>query len=236
MVWQVARGGTDEWIDAVVPGTVGDVLGGDDLDEHDWVFRAIFEADEAGAAWLHVGGIATHADVALNGEHVLATHSMFLAHDVPVELREGANELTITCHALAPLLAQQRKPRARWRTRLADNALRWHRTMLLGRMPGIAPGPPAIGPWRPVEIRREPPAPRVTLLPRVEGDDGVLLVRSDRAVEVELEGETTTVEREAELRIGGVRRWWPHTHGTPELYDVRIGDRVRRVGFRSLEV
>jgi beta-mannosidase len=236
MRWQLARGGTDDWIDAVVPGTVGDVRGGDDLDQHDWVFRTEFEAEAAGAAWLHAGGIATYADVALNGDVVLTTTSMFLAHDVPVELRKGTNELTITCRALAPLLAQPRKPRARWRTRLADNALRWHRTMLLGRMPGLAPSPAAVGPWRPVEIRREPPPPRVTLLPRVEGDDGVLLARSDRVVEVEFEGETVTVEGEAELRVANVRRWWPHTHGAPELYDVRVGDEVRRVGFRTLEI
>src|SRR4051812_12872128 len=100
MRWQLARAGTDDWIDAEVPGTVGDVLPGDDLDEHDWVFRAEFEADEAGAAWLHAGGIATYADVALNGDVVLSTESMFVAHDVPVDLRAGTNELTITCRAL----------------------------------------------------------------------------------------------------------------------------------------
>src|SRR3954453_4071933 len=243
MKWQLARRVTDDWIDADVPGTVGDVVGGEDLDEHDWVFRATFEADDPGAAWLHLGGIATHADVALNGEHVLSTQSMFVAHDVPIDLRERANELTITCHALAPLLARPRKPRARWRTRLADNALRWPRTMLLGRMPGLAPAPAAVGPWRPVTISREPPPPRATLLPRVEGADGILLGRSARPVELEFEGETHATEKtgtdpffSAELRVADVRRWWPHTHGTPELYDVRIGDRVRRVGFRSLEI
>src|SRR3954447_22020020 len=195
MRWQLARGGAGDWVDAGVPGTGGDVLGDDDLDAHDWVFRTRFEADEPGAAWLHAGGIATYADVALNGDVVLSTESMFLAHDVPVELRKGTNELTITCHALAPLLAAPRKPRARWRTRLADNALRWHRTMLLGRMPGLAPSPAAVGPWRPVTISRDPPPPQVTLLPRIEGTDGVLLVRSDRPVEVEFEGETCTTEK-----------------------------------------
>src|SRR6476469_4422087 len=105
MRWQLARSGSDDWIDAVVPGTVGDVLGGEDLDDHDWVSSTEIEAEEPGAAWLHLGGIATHADVALNGDVVLASASMFLAHDVPVELVKGVNELTITCRALAPLLA-----------------------------------------------------------------------------------------------------------------------------------
>ena len=42
------------------------------------------------------------------------------------------------------------------------------------------------------------------------------------------------------MRIPGVERWWPHTHGEPALHDVRllIGDDdpvdVGRIGFRSI--
>jgi beta-mannosidase len=55
-------------------------------------------------------------------------------------------------------------------------------------------------------------------------------------VKVAAEGVTVTVDGAGELRLPGVRRWWPHTHGEPVLYDVRVGDATRRVGFRTLEV
>ena len=79
----------------------------------------------------------------------------------------GDNVLAIRCRALTPELATQRRPRARWRTRLvADNNLRWFRTMLLGRIPSFSP---AAGCRRAVAAdhagaaerrrRRGPPAP-----------------------------------------------------------------------------
>ena len=51
------------------------------------------------------------------------------------------------------------------------------------------------------------------------------------------------VEASGELVVSDVERWWPHTHGDPALYDVRLlvdDERNRltvdagRVGFRSL--
>lgn len=194
---------------------------------------------------LRLGGIATVADVALNGEHVLRSESMFVSHAIDVEhlLRDAGNELVIRCHALAPILAVPRKPRARWRTRLVDNALRWQRTMLLGRAPGIASSPAAVGPWRPVELVARPGLEDLRLLPRLEGDDGVLEVRArvDGEATVALGGvEAPLRDGRAELRVPGVARWWPHTHGTPVLHDVVVtaaGEEVarRRVGFRTLE-
>jgi beta-mannosidase len=140
-----------------------------------------------------------------------------------------------------------RKPRARWRTRLvADNNLRWFRTMLLGRIPSFSPGPPAVGPWRHVwlERRRRIVADELLLRTRLEGDLGVLSIRArlrglggwaaDR-VELELDGPSgrhvvslPTVGEAGdsivagELRVPDVARWWPHTHGVPALHDVRL--------------
>src|SRR6185437_15441060 len=108
------------------------------------------------------------------GESMFATATI----DISAALRRGRNELAIRCLALAPRLGQSRKPRARWRTRLADNRLRFFRTMLLGRCPGIAPGPAAVGPWRPVwiERRRGLAVSGIELRPRIEGADGLLAV------------------------------------------------------------
>jgi beta-mannosidase len=270
--WQAARAPADlhvdpagldalDWIPARVPGTAaaalldaGEWQLGDrfDFDAEDWWFRTSFAAEPVGPAeeaWLCLDGIATVAEVYLNGELLCESDSMFAAHtlDVGGRLREQ-NELAIRCRALGPLLAVRRRPRARWRTRLVDDGnLRFFRTMLLGRMPGLAPGPPAVGPWRAValERRRRVDVAELTLRTRLdgeEGDDGVLSVRARlrplggaelSAVEVELSGPSGShradlsldedrVNASGELRVPDVARWWPHTHGEPALHDVRL--------------
>jgi beta-mannosidase len=214
--WEVQREGDAEWLPARVPGTAAAALGDldRDYDADTWIFRTRFAGD---GEVLHFDGIATVADVWLNGERILESSSMFARHavDVAGRLRPEGNELEIRCHALAPLLAERRTPRPRWKTRLASGNLRWFRTMLLGRAPGFAPGPAAVGPWRPVRL--EPRREAVRLRTRLEGDDGV----------VEANGEEVA-------RIPNAERWWPHTHGDPVLHEVQVGDGVVRVGFREL--
>lgn len=250
-----------DWLPARVPGTVtaalrdaGDAHPGvlDSLDERDWWLRTRFEAAAVASgeeeAILHLGGIATVADVFLNGTLVLESRSMFEAHAIAVdELLRGENELAIRCHALGPLLRERRKPRARWRTRLvAAQNLRFFRTMLIGRAPGFAPGPPAIGPWRPVRLerRRGFALDESRLRARLAGADGMLEVRATLSapdggeparVEVALDGpsgqhrtELALTRSEAgtvaagELTVPGVAAWWPHTHGEPALHEVSL--------------
>jgi beta-mannosidase len=179
-----------EWIAASVPGTAAAALcdagrwrlGEEyDFDAEDWWFRTRFEAEpaqEGEEVLLRLDGIATVSEVYLDGALALESNSMFAAHaiDLGPLLRAGGNELAIRCRALGPLLAQPRKPRARWRTRLVGGGLRFFRTMLLGRAPGIAPGPAAVGPWRPVRIerRRVFAVERLGLRPRLEGEEGVV--------------------------------------------------------------
>ena len=184
------------WLPARVPGTAAGALRdagrrhpGDlsdlDLDAEDWWWRTSFDTQPVAAGeevCLCLDGIATVAEVYLNGELVLESDSMFAAHaiDVAERLRER-NELAIRCRALAPLLRERRKPRARWRTRLvSDGNLRFFRTMLLGRLPGIAPEPAAVGPWRAVRLerRRGIDVQELTLRPRLHGEDGVLSVQA----------------------------------------------------------
>jgi beta-mannosidase len=57
-------------------------------------------------------------------------------------------------HTLTDLLDEMpRKPRARWRTMVVEEPrLRWVRTQVLGRAPGFAPGPPVVGPYRPMVL------------------------------------------------------------------------------------
>ena len=260
------------WQPAAVPGTVAGAVGdasspGLDVDGYDWWFRTSFAAAPAGhgeEVVLALEGIATVAEVYLNGRRVLQSESMFAAHEVQVgALLAGDNALAICCRALAPLLEQRRRPRARWRTKLvSEGNLRFHRTMLLGRAPGFAPGPAVAGPWRPValERRRGLVADDVRLRATVDGDDGTLGCRAqlrtpdgaelpDRiAVTVAIgpeahAGELIVTEdgvASGTVTVPGARRWWPHTHGDPVLYTVTVGGadaplHVARVGFRTLE-
>jgi beta-mannosidase len=259
-----------EWIAASVPGTAAGALRdagvwapGEprDFDAEDWWFRTAFEAAPAATGEevaLRLDGVATVHEVFLNGELIARGESMFepRAIDVGAALREGANELAIRCVALNGHLGAKRKPRARWRTKVADNRLRFFRTMLLGRCPGFAPGPAAVGPWRPVwlERRRVLAVEEISLRPRLEGGDGVLAVNarlrglagasasaSDAVVtgadETEaslhvIPGEDGTFELDGEVRIAAVERWWPHTHGEPHLHDVflRVATDAGEVG------
>jgi beta-mannosidase len=235
----------------------GPPVAGDDAEA---VFTATFDgADVDGLAF---DGIATAYTVAVNGTVVLEDRSMFAAHVVDAAalppLREQGNVVEITCHALSAVLAEQpKRPRQRWRTKVVENggALRFVRTAILGRAPGFAPGPPVVGPWRPAWVLRRVPGrvvvDDVALRPRVEGEDGVLAVSArlrGGAAEVEVvvgDAMRATLAVGAdgrvsgEVRVPGVRRWWPHTHGVPFLYDIALvaGDErigLGATGFRAL--
>jgi beta-mannosidase len=239
------------WAPAQVPGTTAELAPGiADPDAWDWWFRAPFDAQ--GSALLRLDGLATVADVYVNGELVLHSTSMFLAHAVELSGLSGRNELAICCRALSGLLAEPRRPRARWRTRLvADGNLRWWRTSLIGRTPGFSPVAPIAGPWRPVTI--EPlNGPRIDGLrarTRLDGDDGIVEVAGVAVgageVELTIAGDSWRAPAAAdgsfaaELRVSRPARWWPHTHGEPALHELSLraaGHELaaRRVGFREL--
>jgi beta-mannosidase len=254
------------WVAARVPGTAAAALrdAGEwsraeerDFDTEDWWFRTSFQATPVEAdeeVVLCLQGIATVAEVYLNGELILQSESMFARYCLNVgALLEQCNELAIRCRALSPLLEPRRRPRARWRTRVVpEGNLRFFRTMLLGRAPGFAPGPAAVGPWRGVSLqrRRRLAVEELTLRAAVsEGaKEGRLAVRAIlrslngepfESAAIELSGPSGTaraslsllpqgegIEASGELLVPDVALWWPHTHGEPALYEARI--RVRQ--------
>ncbi len=170
-----------------------------------------------GPGVLELGGIATVWDLLLDGEIVCSGRSMFERR--VVDVAAGDHEVRIVVHPLTELLDQMpSRPRQRWRTQLVEDArLRWVRTQLLGRAPGFSPGPPVVGPYRPVTLVTGPRRPQ--LRSWLEGTTGV----------VEVDGERY-------LELPDVELWWPHTHGTPRLHDVVVdGEVAGRVGFRTVE-
>jgi beta-mannosidase len=252
-----------DWFDASVPTTAAGALraagawrfGSERaFDAEDWWWRT----EVVGPGVLVFEGIATLAEIFVDGERALTSDNMFVGLELPVE--PGAHELAIRCRALAPELAKKR-PRPRWRVpMLEQQQLRWIRTTLLGRTPGWSPPAPAVGPWRPVWLdSRNVSVGAVALDARPDGDAGLVDVRAelddaiDAASIVVTRGDERVVA--ALVRDGGtwrgtatlprVARWWPHTHGEPTRYDVAIEASARgeavtidlgATGFRTIHV
>jgi beta-mannosidase len=267
---------TESWLAAAAPGTVAGALSNAgrwdwkstlDLDNHDWWYRCHFRCDDfhAGAS-LKFAGLASLADVWLNGSHVLSSDNMFVGHTVDIsDSVRRDNELVIRFRSLAAELSV-RRTRPRWRTRLASHQnLRWIRTTLLGRMPGWSSVAQPVGPWKSVSLVPHAAARLVSrkLHARLDGTDGVVeifaRVHAPPGVEASSSVVTVgTIERSAILRRSGdeliisasiripsAKAWWPHTHGDQPLYDVGmtlvLGDEtvrlpLGRIAFRNFEL
>jgi beta-mannosidase len=235
------------------------------FDAEDWWFRARLPRVDGDAAAgdelaLVFEGLATVADVWLDGVQVLSSENMFLRHERPLEAARAGGELVVRCRALDALLAAKR-PRPRWRAPMIENQqLRWFRTTLLGRTPGWSPPAAPVGPWRParVERRRGLVVDELRLDVGLE-DDGrrgrvdiacVLRPLGPRparvALVLERAGQTHGIELAGDgerwsgrLDVPAPALWWPHTHGEPAVYRASLvaGELVvdlGRVGFRSI--
>ncbi|WP_157572631.1 glycoside hydrolase family 2 protein [Nevskia soli] len=241
------------------------------LDAQDVWYRCRFDYQPREVGTRHAlvfEGLATLAEVWLNDVRILESCNMFLAHEVEANPNlRAVNDLLIRFASLNEALGV-RQPRPRWRTQLVgQQQLRWIRTSLLGHMPGWAPATPAIGPWRPVSLqpRRHFEWAGGALRANLEGNTGVLRVDArlrtwsddaciagarlhlgEHAVDLRVRrGECDIWQIEGDMRLDGVRPWWPHTHGEPTLYPVAItvdtgaGSEVLdfgKTGFRRLEL
>lgn len=215
------------------------------FDAEDWWFRTRFEAPlcpPGERLVLGLDGIATIAEVWLDGQHILASDNMFVAHEHIVATAGTCHELVIHCRALDPLLKRKR-PRPRWRAPMIENQqLRWFRTTLLGRTPGWSPPAAAVGPWRDVwlEKRRDCFA-QWRLRTSINGDKGqvrlhirpeeiwsrtlsgtLMICREGRTWSGELGQSDADGSHEATVTIESPQLWWPHTHGHPALYHASL--------------
>lgn len=258
---------THGWLDAPVPGTVAsarqaagllDIGHPPSLAYDDHWYRVTLTG--IGKRRLRLHGLATIAEVWLDGIKRLDCDSMFIAHDLDIELN-GSATLALCFRSLAPALAAKR-PRARWRPRLVSPpTLRNVRTTLLGHMPGWCPSIHAVGPWRPIELLGDTPHAfdTIDLTSRIERDDGVVSLTLRFALAHDAATCAATLKcgtavaslqwRDAHTLTGCVRvphaqRWWPHTHGEPTLYPLTLqlddgcasSHALGSIGFRSLDV
>lgn len=258
------------WPTAVVPGTVASALAGEvgldahtDYDARDWWYQATFadprEGSDERPVALRFDGLATLAEVWLNGESILESTNMFTAHVVDItDLLEAENRLTIVFRSLTEALGS-RRGRPRWKTKLVDNQkLRFFRTTLLGRIPSWTPDIAPVGPWRPVWLQRVGPVGLRSRSLRTDwSPDGARLeLEATLSSTAPIDSATITVGRQTyPLEVDGqqivgqllvdAEPWWPHTHGSPTTYPCTLtveADGARhtidlgRVGFRRVEL
>lgn len=151
------------------------------FDAQDWWYRLTFDASQATdgeAIFLGFDGLATLAQVWLNGMALLTSTNMFVAHAVDVSrlLKATGNTLLIRFSALDTALTIKRK-RPRWRAPMIENQqLRWFRTTLLGRTPGWSPPAAVVGPWKDIWLERRSTidVQAVRLQATVDGIDGLV--------------------------------------------------------------
>lgn len=259
---------------ASVPGTVAGALAAlgrwdldatKNFDASEWWYRRRFTslpvADDE-TVLLHFDGLATLADVWLNGEIVLRSDNMFRRHAVDVTTRlRSENELYVRFRSLEQALGE-RRPRPRFRTRLVERQqLRWFRTTLLGRIPGWTPPVVPVGPYRGVRLERwrGPCVTAARVRTALSGTTGrVSLELSCRSrtepprrataslgeVRLELErfveADGSIVFRN-EFPVEAPRIWWPHTHGEQARYSISVALAgageidLGSVAFRSIE-
>ncbi len=250
-------------IPAPVPGTVAEALenaGRFDrahpvsLNDRDFWYLAALDSQPPGPARLLLDGLATIAEVYVNGRLVLESVSQFIAHDVSVVLKgHGQDQIAICFRALNPRLKSS-GPRARWRPQMiTPPGMRLIRATALGHMPGWCPDVEAVGPFRPIHLVRSAENEIDALRLSAGLDDagvGVLDVSfrfAARAVDLRIAcgGVSTPVMISAEglltarLEIPAVKPWMPHTHGEPNLYGVDLlingaAHQIGRVGFRNI--
>ena len=229
--------------------------GGRDLDASDYWYKKRIDPHEVGDV-LRFEGLATLADVWLDGERILTSNNMFREHvlDVPGRMRAGS-ELAIRFGALGHALREKR-PRPRWRaTIVKEQQLRWFRTSLLGRIPAWTPPVAPVGPYRAVSAESRCAITSADVRTRVEGATGIveatLEVRDDvRAVDLLVGESRVTLDLQRNVARGSVSipnapLWWPHTHGTQPCLPVCLLVRDARseqrldlgaTGFRSVHV
>lgn len=246
-----------DWIAFTAPGTVASGLRAakrwslDDaarrFDAEEWWFRTRFQTPDGAPGVSYVigfDGLATLAEVWLDGRSVLTSDNMFVAHEREIGAGGSEHELIIRFNSLDTVLAV-RRPRPRWKTPMVENQqLRWLRTTLLGRTLGWSPPAAAVGPWQPVWIEyRSHVAVRdatfnsqvrdsagiITVACVIEGVNGtridgieIIVRRGDHRWTAPLARSEADFSWTGTIEIRNPDLWWPHTHGEPALYEVSL--------------
>lgn len=210
--------------------------------------------------YLLFEGLATHADLYIDGQLAAQSRSMFKPLRLDVNLPAGC-EILLHFHALDEAIKTAPR-RARWRPMMIEpNGLRHIRTTALGSMDGWCPEGRPTGPYRPIvavhcapgrltsreietcEIRTEwmEGEGQLSLLLHLNAGSPAQHLRLTCAGEsLDLLPDSSGYFAGA-LTLPGIAPWWPHTHGEPALHEAFFeldGTRFElgKTGFRAIEI
>jgi len=246
-----------------VPATIASLTNEPEIEKFDWWYSTEFDFNQKGKKHFFIfDGLATLAEIWLNGEKILTTKNMFLQYKVDVtEKFKEKNQLVICFRSIHQVLEVQRK-RPKWKTKLVENQnLRWFRTTLLGFIPGWTPPIKPIGIWREIRLESVEVASinDFNLQTSLQNTNGVIKVKADlenlstQPCEIIFEindeshilftGSDQTIQINKEIILQNVKLWNPHTHGEANLYPCKLMVKVQnqlhimkeaRVGFRHV--
>lgn len=256
-VWKTDAGQYDNsaWIEsasltsgipASVPATVASLTNEPEIEKFDWWYSNQFNFNnESKKHFLVFDGLATLAEIWLNGEKILATDNMFLQYKVDVtEKLQEKNQLVICFRSIHQALEVQRK-RPKWKTKLVENQnLRWFRTTLLGFIPGWTPPIKPIGIWREVRLETYEVANLTdfNLQTSLQNENGVIKIKAEiellspsssaESCEIIFEinnekyslytGSDKNIQINKEIVLQNVNSWNLHTHGEANLYPCKL--------------
>lgn len=255
------------WLPAVVPGSVAATpecaRAATDADRLAWWWQCRIKLPEDGADDQNDSGyelrwdrVATYAEFFLDGQIVARSDNAFRRGRVALTAQPGWHDLSIRIAPLAEIPVPRRPP-PRWRsTLIPDRSLRYRRTPLLGRIPTWHGALPPVGILGDCAVAAAA-LPIITNLRAALAADGVgwleleldLAERNDSPasrLSISVDGEPVEgrwlTDRRCKIRIASARPWFPHTHGQPSTYRLRVEDSLehqtlldRRVGFSSIE-
>jgi beta-mannosidase len=228
-------------------------------DEYDWWYSGTFDCEKKPNTeyQLLFDGLATLADVWLNGVLILSAKNMFVPEAVSVEsYLSRQNELIMCFRSCSEFLAVKR-PRPKWKTNLVNHQqLRWLRTSLLGRIPGWCPPIVPIGPWRDIKLQEQQAIHiRSAKINNLLDDHYETTVSFD--IDFIQEGGTKlttqlsighhkfdlniqhssekSIRCDAIIKLSRDDCWWPHTHGEPKLMQCTLDLRVEN-SVQSLDL
>ena len=227
------------------------------LTHNDYTFSRSFDFEKGNDTYLlRFEGIDTFADVYLNGEHIAYVDDMHITYefDVTDVIKDGTNELEVTCRNIHPYIKEKAKDLNLMNTLQALEGFGYIRKAHC--MLGWDWGPflPDMGIWRNVSVVTKDTARITAFKIEQKHENGKVYVTpkvvTDEAADVLVkvstpDGEEYFLAPNTESEIVGAQLWWPRGLGEQPLYtftayvveDGRALDsKSLRVGLRTLKL
>lgn len=205
-----------------------------DTDLLTWQYSATIQTDDFSA--LRFESLSPFCSVAVNGEEVLQSNNAFIPVTLSFDASAKSAQLTLTFKPYKNEVLEK-QPRPRWKSAIAHNNHRAIRHSLLGSIEGWANSGPGIGILG--EVSLPSLRDRIHIRPIVESSSPHVIVSSTNAqetisairvysgenllAEYSHQVETNpTPDSEFRLDLPALTVWQPHTHGVPNVHDLRF--------------